>query len=823
MHAAKSSRALGKVGLSALALALNATGAVGCDRSPRVRSTPEPGDAEASLAAASAGPPTRATGHPRLWVRQADLPRLRSWAVASNPLYKSGLESIATDAKKDFETSALASGDCNVKGNFCEAYAQLFAFMYLVAPDPAQRKDYGERAKIILLNLLERADKGDPDDRFGAKKFSTDDRSRWSGEAFPLVVDWVYPLLSAADKALIRRVFWRWSEETLHAETTSHNHPEPVGVVNSPQLLKETDRRRYALNNYFNAHMRNLGLMSLALDEADDPVEQGPKRTYPRLRDYLGNATGAWLYMADTMLRTEALGGEPPEGFEYGSQTLAYLAQFHLALQTAGANDPRKLGPQVDSLLTHPFWRDVMPAYAHQMSPAPVINEAWKGEEYQPTYYGDGQKYNAGDPLDLFAPLALYAQNAGDPSKLRQARWVELYLTENGPEGLERRARALNGGVTFRQSIWYFLLFDPAAPPPPDPRPAYGLSHVSPGLGHLTARTGWGRDATWFFHQNGWRAIDHQHGDGNNFSFYRGGEFLTKERVGYGYNFENTDQHNAVALENTKPAHSDDDRRASFWKRGSQWPLSPASDGKIVARSVTPQYAYALGDATGLYNSAYEKISAVTHASRSIVWLVPDHVVIYDRAASREGLFKRFFLHTPTVPAVSGNVATVTTKKQQKLFITTLLPERAQIAGEAHPKGTAWDTEPANDEPMQAFLRVTAEGAPKETRFLHVLQGANASGRAEAATMVKGAGGSPFVGAAFGPNAVIFPVNVDEKGASAAAFVLPAGVKRVLVTGLAPGAAYAVAKKPAGAGIEVSVSAGGGSKADGGGVLLVTL
>ncbi|MCU0681917.1 MAG: hypothetical protein MUF34_06605, partial [Polyangiaceae bacterium] len=281
--------------------------------------------------------------------------------------------------------------------------------------------------------------------------------------------------------------------------------------------------------------------------------------------------------------------------------------------------------------------------------------------------------------------------------------------------------------------------------------------------------------------------------------------------------------HNAVALENTKPAHSDDDRRASFWKRGSQWPLSPASDGKIVARSVTPQYAYALGDATGLYNSAYEKISAVTHASRSIVWLVPDHVVIYDRAASREGLFKRFFLHTPTVPAVSGNVATVTTKKQQKLFITTLLPERAQIAGEAHPKGTAWDTEPANDEPMQAFLRVTAEGAPKETRFLHVLQGANASGRAEAATMVKGAGGSPFVGAAFGPNAVIFPVNVDEKGASAAAFVLPAGVKRVLVTGLAPGAAYAVAKKPAGAGIEVSVSAGGGSKADGGGVLLVTL
>ena len=30
-------------------------------------------------------------GHPRLWVRAEDLPRLRSWAVDSNPLYRNGL------------------------------------------------------------------------------------------------------------------------------------------------------------------------------------------------------------------------------------------------------------------------------------------------------------------------------------------------------------------------------------------------------------------------------------------------------------------------------------------------------------------------------------------------------------------------------------------------------------------------------------------------------------------------------------------------------------------------------------------------------------
>lgn len=822
---------MARLGLALLTTASLSGSLAGCDRlkrkfSPTQQETPPvPEGVKVSAAQNVAASVTLATDHPRIWVRAADLPRLRGWAVASNPVYKSGIESVAIDAKKSFESGAASGKDaCNVKGNFCETYAELFAFMSLVAPDAGQRKDYGERAKSILLKVLERSEKGDKDDPFVGSRFATYDRSRWAGEAFPLVVDWVYPLLSPADKALVRRVFLRWSEDLLRAQVTSHNHPEPFGVVNSPELNKAPEARRYALNNYFNAHMRNLGLMALALDEADDPAEPDAKRAYPRLRDYLGNATGAWLYMADSALKTEAgQGGEPPEGFEYGSQTLAYQAQFHLALQTAGAADTTKFGPQVGSLLQHPFWQKVFPAYAHALSPAPVVYESWKGEEYQPAYYGDGQQFDAGDPIDLTAPLALYAQNAGDATKAQQARWFELHTPQGGAKGFDRRSRSLNGGINFRQSIWYFLLFDPQAPPPPDPRPAYGLHHVNDGLGHLSVRTSWGRDASWFFFQNGWRQVDHQHGDGNNFSFYRGGEFLTKERVGYGYYFENSDQHNTLALENEKPAHTDDDRRGSFWKRGSQWPLSPAGDGKVLAKSVTGDYAYALGDATGLYNSEYERAKAVKHASRSIVWLKPDHVVIYDRAESREGLFKRFFLHTAAVPTVAGNVATATTPKGQRLVVTTLLPEKAQIAGEAHPAGDNSEKRPAENEPMKAFLRVTAEGAPKEARFLHVLQGLSAGARPDGAQMVRSTGGARFEGAAFGANAVVFPMNVEEKGASSTSFVVPAGVKRVLVTGLAPGADYTVGKKPSGAGTEVTVGPGGGAKADGGGVLVVPL
>ena len=114
------------------------------------------------------------------------------------------------------------------------------------------------------------------------------------------------------------------------------------------------------------------------------------------------------------------------------------------------------------------------------------------------------------------------------------------------------------------------------------------LRHFAPGTGQLYARTGWDRDATWFQLQLGWALIDHQHGDAGNFGLYRRGEWLVKERLGYGGNFENTDQHNAVTVENAKPNHADDERRGGFWKRGSQWVYGHDDGPQVLARSSAP-------------------------------------------------------------------------------------------------------------------------------------------------------------------------------------------------------------------------------------------
>jgi hypothetical protein len=195
-------------------------------------------------------------------------------------------------------------------------------------------------------------------------------------------------------------------------------------------------------------------------------------------------------------------------------------------------------------------------------------------------------------------------------------------------------------------AIFYFLLFDPTAPAPADPRPDLPLTHYAPGIGRLLARTSWDEDAAWFNYGLGWITIDHQFADGNTFAFYRDGEWLTKGLVGYGgeygdgdpsddYHFPTSENQNTLGLENDPPySNVPTDYRNQLWLAGSQWEYVAAGDPTILALSVAPGYAYVHGDATNLYNSDYEGSTDILHASRSIVWLAPDMIVVYDRAAS---------------------------------------------------------------------------------------------------------------------------------------------------------------------------------------------
>jgi len=749
-------------------------------------------------------------------VRPQDLPRLRSWANNSNPLYRDGLAVLAAQVKADMDAGHLPaddSGGADWEQYPNEMYAQLFAFMSLISNDQATRDDYAQRARTLLMYVMDRAALGAASGvPFRDPEFSTYNRSRWWGEGFALTVDWIYPYLSPPDKATIRQVFLRWANENLNASSTDYNHPEPAGVVNDPSLVSDGVQVRWAANNYYMAHMRNIGLMAMALDAADDVNNE--------LRDYLGNATGAWLYVIDHLLRNDGRGGFPSEGFEYGPEALGATTQFLLALHTAGQDDAATWGTQV-VFSGNPFWNDMIPAFLHSLSPASLTYDdfSWIGEIYQPAWYGDGQNYWAPDFVGVFGPLGIYDYNTGNSTRLETLRWLQTHTPPGGADWLVQR---VSNAEIFRDAILYFMLFDPGASSPADPHAGQPLTLYAPSMGRILARTGWDTNASWFTYFLGWNTIDHQLAEGNQFEFYRQGEWLTKGRVGWDGTNESctigrSDYHNTLALQNDpadiEPGHF----LHTCQQNGSQWLLNGLNDGQILAHSFGPGYTYALGDATPLYNSPDLNATDITHASRSIVWLQPDHIVVYDRATSQTaGRFKRFWLNLPTQPVIAGRQATMTTAAGQKLFVTTLLPTNATLA-----VATAeTDIGEANAEPMQHRLRVEAPGGPQDTRFLHLLQGANAGTSADPVALVQSSSGTSFAGARFRDIAILFPVDLDAPFTSTS-YTVPAGTSTHLITGLTPNGGYDVLTQTTGSDLQVTINPGLTYHTDSGGVLLV--
>ncbi|HYF27375.1 MAG TPA: hypothetical protein VD931_16645, partial [Baekduia sp.] len=752
--------------LTALAL-----GTAACGDSPAHRETTRAATA-AAVQVPAQGAARTAAGHPRLLVRRSDLPRLRRWASGANPLWAKGLRVLAAEAKADMDAGRVPGGDRGSDAydeHTTEAYAQLFAFLSLVEPRAGARADYGRRARSLLMAVLREAarGRGEQDERWRDPDFSTGDRSRWHGEAFPLTVDWAYPYFSGADKRVIRKVFLRWSREQFDGypmtSVQGGRRPLPGGRPRDPGLIADRRRVRWSLNNYAIAHARNLGLMSLALDARDDPGG--------RLRRHLRDVTGQWLFVTDHALRTDARGGLSPEGFNYGPDALGRLAQLHTALRTAGRGG--------EAFAANPFWRDALPAFLHslpQRPTRPTGDSAWLGQVWLPAWYGDALHPYVEDPIPLFGPLALDAAARGDTRTVEAIRWIQTHVPPGGaPQLLER----VGNTDQFFGAILYFLLFDPAAAPPADPRPQLPLHHVAEGLNRTLARTCWCSEGRLFAHKLSWNALDHQIGDGNDIALARNGEWLTRQRTQYASGY--SDYTNTLAVANDPPEHNDEgDPRRLMHERGLQWELDPAGDPAVPARSFGDGYVAITGDATNLYNSDYEDVHDARHVSRSVVWLQPDHVVAYDRATTgKEGRFKRFWLQLPSAARIDGRRATARTAGGQQLAVTSLLPERAALT--TAPNET--EGEPTEGDPMRHRLRIEDPSAPRDVRFLTVLQGADGDATPDAVTRLRSRSGTPYDGAVVAGQAVLFPVQLGGRVEEVAVEVPADGLRRVLVTG----------------------------------------
>lgn len=792
--------------------------------------------------------------HPRLWFTQADLPRLRGWAVAGNPIY-TALKTALTSANNTYTTKFYPGGQANPNwpddggvtwpAYATEAYAEFFAFNSLIDPNPANRILYAQRARNLLMYIIDAAILGPAlGVPFRDPYFANKDRMNAWGETYALTVDWIYdakdannnPILTAEDKTKIRTVFMRWCSEQLNA----YNHPTPIGIMNDKQLLTD----RHALNNYYSGHSRSLIMLSLALDPSDDPVLDPvlPEDALGNsLRSYLFNATGAWLYQQYSQYELASIvandygispnypdlsngsGGLSVESSLYGG-SIGAVSGGLLALKTAGWSNPAVVGPQA-KLITSDYWKRYMNGMMHSAAPVGKVNQgaAWMGPIYPLACYGESiRTWSTPNLIHAMGTTGLLAEILGDQNQLDKARWYARNIIEGSAEKLTSRVSGIWGNNAASHSILYYLLLNPSGSNPADPRPTIATTFVDPARPRVLARTDWSANATWFDWQCPWITLDHQLGDANQFELYRKGEWLIKERSGYGNDqlAYTSEFHNTLALQNDVPANLAWFETVTS-QRGGQWILGQNAGDPSSITSVGSNFVYATGDATSLYNrpqsSPANSATDILYAVRSIVWLKPDHVIVYDRAKSKTAnRFKRFFLQFTAAPVISGKNATVSTPGGQKLYLSNLLPAGSVLTTSVSEDFNAVSAlDPTHDE-----IKIEDTSNPTDVRFLNVIQGADGGTAKDVPTLVQSTDGTLFEGAVVKNLAVMFP-NLWGAPFTFTTYTIPGTVNGQIVTGLTPNASYNVSTTPNGSNVSVTITPGGQLMADAGGVLLI--
>jgi len=805
-------------------------------------------------------PPPVAT-HPRLWLTTNDLPKYRSWAVSTNPVYQA-LQIAIQQGVDDYQTQYFPGGVANPNypdfgdsqgyvGLTTESDAVILAFASLIEPNPAKSSLYAGYARNLLVRALSQAALGTLSNApFRDPSFAIYNRSGF-GEDWALAVDWIYnatntngqPILSPADKLVIRNGFMTWASQCLTAETTGGDSPSPVGALNSQQLLPNGGAYRMAANNYYLSHARLMTMMGLAIDPGDDPpvnANLSVSALGNSLRSYLDDAIGAWMYQeyamfgdASTVIPDYGLapnanvglasGGMPPEGMLYG-ESIGSVLMGLLALQTAGYNDTNILGPQA-ALITAPVWGRYSTAMLSSLAPAAKTpaDASYLGPIFLTHNYGDMlRSWVTPEAMIPYALQSLLERYNGATNHYDAARWFVTEATEGGSAALARRIWNWSYGVD--EGILYFMLLDPRLPPAPDPRPKLPLAFQDVPFGHIIDRTAWAPNAAQFDFLANWISINHQQGAAGQFEFYRNGEWLTKQLDNYDdhLNGQSSMWHNMLSLQNWCSAGDPNlGWGEPLFVNGSEYMLGESAGDPVVLTSSSPGYTYACADLTPLFNypEFWEpQIAAmdILQATRNILWIKPDHIIVYDRAVSAHaGLFKRFNLNLVAIPSISGQTVTETTPGGQRLFVQTILPADAGITYVPINSITTLSEE----EPSVGRVSVEDTNHPANVHFLHALQGADANTAPDVVNYLASAGGNGFEGVTVRGAAIMFPVSVLSNNFTAVSYTAPTGITNHYIAGLTPGGSYAIRQVVVGASQQITVAPGAGLVADGAGLL----
>ena len=606
-------------------------------------------------------------------------------------------------------------------------------------------------------------------------------------------------------------------------------------------------------NNYAEAHFMEMAALGILLDPGDDAsitscaasttticAADGTAKTVAAYGVY---AVKGWLYrnfanfedqhivnaglgLADPYMCPDVYTGTTPctgnmsggfsgEGTGYGALSMTEMFAGTYALYTAG-----KLNPATDvqaSFISSSYWDKMAVSLVHQLIPLTTGSgggqyTAFANDQSFQVFSQQGSLFNEMEPYD-----ALY----GSTFRKQIDKWYQYNILYGGYTGYFGRfmGSAPRGGGNITLMSPNVLNAtnatndsDFGGGPQPiqnlyDPRNVATLplefENVSSagGFYRYYGRTDFTTTATQFQFGCHTAITAHAMPSCGRFDFIRKGEILTTALGGSSNSdaYAQAPEHQNISGYQWLPTFScvNAGSASGICEQGGMVDQGQGiSSSLVLAKSSSATYYYGQTDASGSYNTSQNTCQWCTAAAnvnlsqREILWIKPDVIFVYDRAETTSTTsFKRWNMDLQLQPTIAGNVASMTSTGNQKLFVTSLLSGTltTSILDLSHEPGA----------PVTYLLKDTAPTAAS-VRMLHIVEGKDA-GTATAATLVQSTAGTNFDGGVIGTTVVMFKKTLTDTFASTT--YAASGGTTQYVTGLAPSTSYAIAGPgtPAGA------------------------
>ncbi len=271
------------------------------------------------------------------------------------------------------------------------------------------------------------------------------------------------------------------------------------------------------------------------------------------------------------------------------------------------------------------------------------------------------------------------------PGDALAGRAKRLYATSTVP-------RMQNGFM-----IVYDFLYDTSTIAD-QPVEALNTAYHGSGVGQVFARSDWSTGATWLNFTAGPYTESHAHRDQGSFLLYKN-DWMAIDPNYFSHSGirQEEELHNLVRITDSSGATVRQREGASSTmealRQGSGW-------------------LHVAADTTAVYTA--NSGAPVQLVERELVYVAPDVLVVYDRVTTSPGTEQRWQLNTPTMPAISGSVATVTNGS------TTMRIERV-ISPTAASSVADW----SGDGDISDGYRLDTVAAGGTHTYLHVISFAN--------------------------------------------------------------------------------------------------